>query len=133
MRAARDAHVSMTAPSPNQIQKRRVKEAMNRLLWNEAEGDQEEYDVLLEDLDARLYEAEDAEGFADLPIEVLAETLARDMRLSGEMVITTAKRFTPYLPRVAAGGGPSAEERMVEGASLPRDAALYRTAAPLAL
>src|ERR1700761_4735812 len=59
-------------PTPAENQKRRVKAVLNRLLWNEAEGDEEEYDVLLEDLDARLYEAEDAPGFADMPIEVLA-------------------------------------------------------------
>jgi hypothetical protein len=67
--------------------------ALNRLIWDEAEGDREEYEVLLEDLDARLYEAENAPGFADLPIEVLAHKLAADMRLSGELVVTTAERF----------------------------------------
>ncbi|MBS0361377.1 MAG: hypothetical protein JSR98_08350, partial [Proteobacteria bacterium] len=74
---------------------RRVKAVLNRLLWNEAEGDQEEYDVLYEDLEARLWEIEDAPGFADLPIEVLAGQLAKDMRLSGELVVTTAEAFTP--------------------------------------
>ncbi|MBS0363767.1 MAG: hypothetical protein JSR98_20535, partial [Proteobacteria bacterium] len=42
----------------------------------------------------RLYEAEDAPGFADLPIEVLAGKLKADMRLSGELIVTTAERFT---------------------------------------
>jgi hypothetical protein len=82
-------------PSPEETQKRRVKGVLNRLLWNEAESDQEEYEVLLEDLDARLYEAEDAPGFADLPIEVLAQKLKADMRLSGELVVTTAETITP--------------------------------------
>ncbi|MBS0363146.1 MAG: hypothetical protein JSR98_17350 [Proteobacteria bacterium] len=95
MQAAQAALVEMTDPSPAENQKRRVRAVLNRLIWNEAEGDEEEYEVLLEDLDARLYEAEDAPGFADLPIEVLAETLAKDMRLSGELVVTTAERFVP--------------------------------------
>lgn len=68
---------------------------LNRLLWNESEGDQEEYEVLLEDLDARLYEAEDAPGFADMPIKVLAQKLKADMRLAGELVVTTAERIVP--------------------------------------
>jgi hypothetical protein len=85
----------LTDPSPAENHKRRVKGVLNRLLWNESEGDQEEYEVLLEDLDARLYEAEDAPGFADMPIEVLARKLAADMRLSGELVVTTAERIVP--------------------------------------
>jgi hypothetical protein len=95
MRAAEAAHVSMTDPSPAEIQKRRVCRAMNRLLWAEAEGDQEDYEVLLEDLDARLDEAEDAPGFADLPIERVVRKLKADMRLAGELVITTAASLTP--------------------------------------
>jgi hypothetical protein len=93
--AADAAHRHLTAPTPEEHQKRRVKGVLNRLLWNESEGDQEEYEVLLEDLDARLYEAEDAPGFADMPIEVLAQKLKADMRLSGELVVTTAERIVP--------------------------------------
>jgi hypothetical protein len=89
------AHVSLTRPSLEETQKRRVKGVLNRLLWNEAESDQEEYEVLLEDLDARLHEAQDAPGFADLPIEILAKTLAADMRLTGELVVTTAATVVP--------------------------------------
>lgn len=95
MKAAEAAHRPLTPPSPEESQKRRVKGVLNRLLWNESEGDQEEYEVLLEDLDARLYEAEDAPGFADLPIEVLAQKLKADMRLTGELVVTTAERIVP--------------------------------------
>jgi hypothetical protein len=95
MQAARAAHVSMTEPSPIEIQKRRVTATLNRLLWNEAEGDREEYEVLLEDLDARLDEAQHAPGFADMAIEVAAARLAADMRLTGELVVTTAERFMP--------------------------------------
>jgi hypothetical protein len=107
MQAARAAHLAMTDPSPAEIQKRRVRGVLNRLVWDESEGDQEEYDVLVEDLDARLYEAEDAPGFADLPIEVLAQKLKADMRLSGELVVTTAERLVPAnapLPPLADTG-----------------------------
>jgi len=93
IKAAQAAHLAMTDPSPAEIQKRRVRGVLNRLLWDESEGDQEEYEVLLDDLDARLYEAEDAPGFADLPIEVLARKLKADMRLSGALVITTAEQW----------------------------------------
>jgi hypothetical protein len=95
MKAAEAAHLAMTAPAPAEIQKRRVRNVLNRLLWTEAEGDQEDYEVLLEDLDARLYEAEDAPGFADMPIEALAQKLKADMRLTGELVVTTAERLVP--------------------------------------
>jgi hypothetical protein len=95
MQAAEAAHLAMTDPTPAEIQKRRVRGVLNRLVWDESEGDQEEYEVLLEDLDARLYEAEDAPGFADLPIEVLAQKLKADMRLSGELVVTTAEKLVP--------------------------------------
>ena len=95
MQAAEAAHVSLTEPSREETQKRRVRGVLNRLLWNEAESDQEEYEVLVEDLDARLYEAEDAPGFADIPIEVLAQTLKADMRLAGELVVTTAETIVP--------------------------------------
>ena len=81
--------------TPEENQKQRVRNVLNRLIWNESEGDEEEYDVLLEDLDTRLYEIEDAPGFADMPIEVLARKLKADMRLSGELVVTTAQTIVP--------------------------------------
>ncbi|MGZ6019344.1 MAG: hypothetical protein ACXWKO_11785, partial [Phenylobacterium sp.] len=95
IKAAQAARVSLTDPTPEENQKRRVRQVLNRLLWNESERDQEEYEVLLEDLDARLYEAEDAPGFADMPIEVLAQKLKADMRISGELVVTTAQSIAP--------------------------------------
>jgi hypothetical protein len=91
MQAAERALRDMTDPTPAENQKRRVRNVLNRLLWNESEGDEQEYEVLVEDLDARLYEAEDAPGFADMPIEVLAQKLKADMRLSGALVVTTAE------------------------------------------
>ena len=93
--AAQAARLAMTDPTPAVIQKRRVRRVLNRLLWDESEGDEEEYDVLVEDLDARLCEAEGAPGFADLPIEVLAQRLKADMGLSGALVVTTAEKLAP--------------------------------------
>ncbi|MBS0332691.1 MAG: hypothetical protein JSS35_07985 [Proteobacteria bacterium] len=117
MRAAEDAHRQLTRPTPVETQRRRVRDVLNRLIWNEAEGDHEDYDVLVDDLDTRLDEIQHAPGFAEMPIEVLAATLAQDMKLSGELVITTAERLPPLR---SGGGGPLAErseERVVEGAS----------------
>jgi len=95
MRAAGAADRHLTELSPEETQKRRVKGVLNRLLWYESEGDHDEYEVLIEDLDARLYEAAAAPGFAGMPIEVLAQKLAADMQLSGELVVTTAERIVP--------------------------------------
>ena len=95
MKAAQAALRDITDPSPAEIQKRRVRAVLNRLLWNEAEADHEDYEVLVEDLDARLNELQAAPGFADLPIEVLAGRLKADMRLSGELIVTTAERLIP--------------------------------------
>jgi hypothetical protein len=114
-KATAAANLGPARVTPEENQKRRVRGVLNRLLWTEAEGDSEDYDVLLEDLDARLYEAEDAPGFADIPIEVLAETLARDMRLSGELIVTTAETIAPHLR--SGGGGPRPVEGVVEGAN----------------
>ena len=82
------------APSPVERQKARVRSVLNRLLWNESEGDTEDYDILVEDLNARLDEAAQAPGFEDLAIEVLAARLKADMRLGGELVVTTAAAIT---------------------------------------
>ena len=107
MKAAQAAHHHLTQPSPEETQKRRVTSVLNRLLWRESEGDQEEYEVLREDLEARLDEAQDAPGFADMPIEVLAHKLKADMRLSGQLVVTTAERIvaanTPPPPLADTG------------------------------
>jgi hypothetical protein len=80
---------------PAERQKARVRNVLNRLLWAEAEGDREEFDVLVEDLAARLDEAAQAEGFADLPIEALAQRLKSDMQIEGRLVVTTARGLAP--------------------------------------
>lgn len=86
---------ALTNPTPQQQQKARVRSVLNRLLWNESEGDREAFEILAEDLDARLDEAARAEGFAELPIEALAHCLKSDMQLSGDLVVTTARTILP--------------------------------------
>jgi hypothetical protein len=107
MQAAEDLAEDLSDPTPAETQKRRVRNLLNRLLWTESEGDEEEYEVLVEDLDARLYELEDAPGFADTPIEVLARTLKADMRLSGDLVVTTPETLAaanaPHPPLADTG------------------------------
>jgi hypothetical protein len=87
-RALRHAPLDPPPPSPAQRHKTRVRNLLNRLIWNESEGDAEEYDILRDDLDARLHEAAQCEGFAETPVEVIARRVAADMGLSGELVLT---------------------------------------------
>jgi hypothetical protein len=79
--AARAAKAAQPA-DPIEARKDRVRGLMNRLLWNESEGDTEEYEVLVEDLNARLDEAARSSGFEALPIETLARRVIADMGLS---------------------------------------------------
>jgi hypothetical protein len=90
-RAEREQLAALPAPAaPRQVRKDRARKLLNRLIWNEAEGDSEEYDILHADLSARLDEAAEAEGFEDLPIEVVARQVAKDMGLSGTLTFTGA-------------------------------------------
>jgi hypothetical protein len=91
--AAERAAAPAPPVNPVRRQKDRVRGVLNRLLWTESEGDAETYDVLTEDLDVRLAEAARAEGFIDMPVEVLAQRLKADMGLSGALVVTTAERL----------------------------------------
>jgi hypothetical protein len=77
-------------PAPNRIEARktRVSGLLNRLLWNESEGDADDYEVLSDDLSVRLDEAARSADFESLPIEVLARRIASDMGLSGELVLS---------------------------------------------
>jgi hypothetical protein len=68
--------------------KSRIGNLLNRLLWTESEGDEETFEVLTEDLTARLEEAARDPEFERLPIEVVARRVARDMGLSGELTLS---------------------------------------------
>ena len=61
----------------------RIRKLANRLIWSEAEGDSAEYDLLFEELDARLGQAALAEETRHVPVEILARRIAADLGLSG--------------------------------------------------
>jgi hypothetical protein len=86
-------------PTPRDARKARVRNLTRRLLWNESEGDVDEYDALMDDLDARLHEAALAADFEALPVETVARSIAADMGLSGEIVLSL--REPPSPPRLS--------------------------------
>jgi hypothetical protein len=90
---AADRRVAETAPArpahnPTEVRKDRVRNLINRLLWNECEGDADEYEVLFDDLSARLDEAALSPDFETLPIEALARRVIADMGLSGDLTLS---------------------------------------------
>ena len=86
-------------PDPVAARKVRVRGLLNRLLWTESEGEAEDYDVLVEDLNARLHEAALSPDFLGLSLETLVRRLVADMGLSGDFA---------QLRRAKAGAGPRA-------------------------
>jgi hypothetical protein len=104
--AARAAQAPAPArtPTPTEARKRRVGKLLHRLLWNEAEGDSEEFEVLQEDLSARLAEAALSPDFETLPIETLARRVIADMGLSGELTLSLCEGApAPALGDAASG------------------------------
>lgn len=99
VKRARQDHQETLMPKrgPREARKDRVRNLLNRLVWNEAEGDSDEYEVLIDDLNARLDEAAEAEGFEDLPIDTLARHIAGDMGLSGKLIFTAGTASQPIL------------------------------------
>jgi hypothetical protein len=95
--AARAARAARPA-DPVEARKARVRGLMNRLLWTESEGEAEDYDVLVEDLDARLDEAALSPDFEDLPIEALARRVIADMGLSGRFALSLGEARPPPAP-----------------------------------
>jgi hypothetical protein len=95
------------ADTPLEARKARVSKLINRLLWNECEGDSEDYEILFDDLSARLDEAALSADFETLPIEVLARRVIADMGLSGELTLslseTPAGDSPPQPPEVDTG------------------------------
>ncbi|HEX2818054.1 MAG TPA: hypothetical protein VHN39_16800, partial [Phenylobacterium sp.] len=78
-------------PGPIAARKSRVSNLLNRLLWNECEGDSEEYEVLSDDLSARLDEAARSADFETLPVEVLTRRVISDMGLSGDFALSVCE------------------------------------------
>jgi len=101
--AARAALAPGPAPTPVEARKARVGKLLHRLLWNEAEGDSEEFEVLQEDLSARLAEAALSPDFEAIPIETLARRVIADMELSGELTLSLCEG-SAYLPCEAGEG-----------------------------
>jgi hypothetical protein len=68
--------------------------------------------VLFDDLNARLDEAGEVEGFEDIPVEVLARRVAADMGLSGELRFTASALVSPASPKADGAGarGPEPED-----------------------
>lgn len=75
--------------------KDRVKGALHRLIWNEAEGDEAECEILDDDLDYRLSEAARRSDFLDLPIETLIRQIQSDMGLCGQLTLTASEAPRP--------------------------------------
>ncbi|HLZ73454.1 hypothetical protein [Phenylobacterium sp.] len=96
---------------PRHVKRVRLRTAITRHVWNELEDD-EEAELFRDDLNARLDEMEGEDDFLDTPIDDLIARLCRDLGF--------APPLTSPVAAATAGGGPAAEERLVEGASLTR-------------
>jgi hypothetical protein len=91
VQAREDAARAAAADAPTdpvEARKDRVRSLLNRLLWNEAESDQEDYEILVEDLNARLDEAALSPDFEDLSVETLARRIIADMGLTAHFALT---------------------------------------------
>jgi hypothetical protein len=78
-------------PHPVEVRKERVSNLLYRLLWNESEGDSEEFEVLQEDLNARLDEIALDPTFETTPIEVTVQRLVADMALASPFTLTVGE------------------------------------------
>ena len=90
----RQAAMPATAATPVEARKARVSKLLNRLIWNECEGDSEEYEILADELSARLDEAALSAEFETLPIEDLARRVIADMGLSGGLTLSLCETAT---------------------------------------
>jgi hypothetical protein len=97
-RAGFGGAAASSSSDPVEALKGRVRGLMNRLLWNESEGEEEDYEVLVEDLNARLDEAALSPDFEDLPIEALARRVIADMGLSGRFALSLGEARPPPAP-----------------------------------
>jgi hypothetical protein len=75
-----------------------VRGALNRLMWDEAERDEDEFGILSEDLENRLDEAARREDFLDAPIDTIIRQIKADMGLSGDLRLTACDAPLPDLP-----------------------------------
>ena len=98
---------------PIEVRKDRVGNLLNRLLWNECEGDADEFEVLSDDLTTRLEEAGRSPEFATLPVEIIARRMIADMGLSGELTLSLCEppAEIAQAPMAPNGEGASPERR----------------------
>jgi hypothetical protein len=89
------AAVAPRRTNPIEARKRRVGNLLNRLLWRECEGDSEEYEVLFDDLNARLDEAALCPDFETLPIETLVRRVIADMGLTSPFALSLGEAHPP--------------------------------------
>ena len=85
------------------VRKDRVKGALARLIWTEAEGDEQEIEILDDDLDYRLDEAARREDFLDIPFETLVRQIKSDMGLPGDLRLTACEAPAPSPPGLESG------------------------------
>jgi D-serine deaminase-like pyridoxal phosphate-dependent protein len=107
LRQAEAVRAPPPVPNATEVRKTRVSNLLTQLLWNESEGDSEEFDILLEDLSARLDEAARSPDFETTPIETLARRIAADMGVSGEFVLSLCETTSPE-------GGEAAEPSLAD-------------------
>ena len=102
------AAVACAPADPVEARKTRVGNLINRLIWNECEGDSDEYEVLFDDLNARLDEAALSPDFEEVPIETLARRVIADMGLTGDFALSLreAPDPAPDAAKGAAACGP---------------------------
>jgi hypothetical protein len=105
-RAGFTGAAASSSSDPVEARKARVRSLMNRLLWTESEGEEADYEVLVEDLNARLDEAALSPDFEDLPIEALARRVIADMGLTGGFALSLGEPKPPPVrePQLADTG-----------------------------
>jgi hypothetical protein len=95
---------------PIEFRKDRVRSLMSRLLWNESEGEELEYEIRQDELTERLDEAALSPDFETAPIETLARRMIAQMSLSGELTLSAAEPKSPS-PPPGLGPAPSGASR----------------------
>jgi hypothetical protein len=93
--------------------RRQLVRAIDPLIWTEADGDEEEADLLGEEFNARLDDAALAPDFLEIPLETLVARIAADMGLAAEAAAPDAQgqgaAQTPPPPPSDAGAAGRAE------------------------
>ena len=114
-------------------QRERVRRFVTRAI--EADADDSDVEDLIDDLHERLDDYEPL--FTDRPVPEIILRICKDLGVTPDPSLLDDEDWGlppdphPHLPREAAGGGPFAEERTVEGASPPTAPAAFPLHPPL--